>query len=90
MFDGFDWSFAVWGGTIFLLGYWLGVSRSKRIEPPFEFDRSRISPEAQAQIENALQRGKAIEAIRILREDTGLGLKDSKAVIDHWKTQLRG
>ncbi len=84
MFEQFDWSFALWGGTIFLLGYFLGARQSKRYEPPFQFDHRRISPEARAQIEGALQRGKKIEAIRILREDTGLGLKDSKTVIDDW------
>jgi len=79
-----DWYFIVWTGAVFLAGYLLGKRRPTAIEPPLEFDRASISPEARAQIENALQRGQKIEAIKVLREDTGLGLKDSKTVIDNW------
>lgn len=37
----------------------------------------------EADIHDALSRGSKIEAIKILREATGLGLKESKDLIDH-------
>jgi ribosomal protein L7/L12 len=40
-----------------------------------------------AKVLDALQRGNAIEAIKLLRESTGLGLKEAKDVIDE---HLRG
>lgn len=35
-----------------------------------------------ADVHNALQRGDKIEAIRLLRETTGLGLKEAKAAVE--------
>ena len=82
----FDWSLVIWTAAVFLSGYLLGRRKRPAIEPPLEFDRASISPDARAQIENALQRDQKIEAIKLLREDTGLGLKDSKTVIDNWNS----
>ncbi len=85
-----DWYFIIWTGAVFLAGYLLGRRRRGEIEPPLDFDQSSISADARAQIENALQRGEKILAIKILREDTGLGLKDSKTVIDRWNDSRLG
>lgn len=85
MTEGLDWMFVIWTGAVFLSGYLLGSRRRIELEPPLEFDPGIISPPARAQIEQALQQGAKIEAIRILREDTGLGLKDAKTVIDRWR-----
>ena len=84
MIDGIDWWALAWTAAVFIAGYLLGSRRRADIEPPFEFDVSTISPQARARIEEALQRKAKIEAIRILREDRGLGLKDAKSVIDRW------
>lgn len=90
MFDGLDWSMIIWTGAVFLSGYLLGSRRRAELEPPLEFDVATISPSARADIEQALQSGSKIEAIRVLRKDTGLGLKDSKSVIDRWRTLTGG
>jgi hypothetical protein len=86
MFETIDWMALGWTAAVFLSGYLIGSRRRKDLEPPLDFDVSTISPTARAEIEAALQRGAKIEAIGILREDTGLGLKDSKAVIDRWNS----
>ncbi|MEM8724717.1 MAG: hypothetical protein AAGE86_04255 [Pseudomonadota bacterium] len=90
MFEAFDWSMIIWTGAVFLSGYLLGTRQRSEIEPPLDFDISTISPEARARIEQSLQSGSKIEAIRTLREDTGLGLKDSKTIIDRWNTPSVG
>lgn len=82
MFEQIDWTMLVWTGAVFVSGYLLGSRRRAELQEPLDFDLATISPAARAQIEQALQSGQKIEAIRILREDTGLGLKDSKTVID--------
>ncbi|WP_394730184.1 hypothetical protein [Altererythrobacter sp. GH1-8] len=85
MFEQIDWWMVVWTGAVFLSGYLIGSRRKTELAAPLDFDLATISPSARAQIEHALQNGQKIEAIRILREDTGLGLKDSKTVIDMWR-----
>lgn len=41
------------------------------------------------EIEDYLYNGRKIEAIKIFREYTGLGLKDAKEVLDQHETELR-
>jgi len=43
---------------------------------------TRISPEARARIDDALRQGSKIDAIKILREDTGCGLAEAKKTIE--------
>lgn len=50
--------------------------------PSLDLGGLSISASAEADIRAALQRGSKIEAIKLLREATGLGLKESKDVID--------
>ncbi|MDP2226408.1 MAG: ribosomal protein L7/L12 [Moraxellaceae bacterium] len=38
----------------------------------------------------ALEGGNVIEAIKIVRADTGLGLKEAKAVVDNWNKRHPG
>ena len=85
MFEQIDWSMVLWTGAVFLSGYLLGSRRRPAIEEPLDFDVSTISPQARAQIEQALQSGHTIEAIKVLRADAGLGLKDAKYIIDRWR-----
>ncbi|QUL37411.1 ribosomal protein L7/L12 [Erythrobacter sp. JK5] len=82
----FDWSFAIWSIAVFVAGYLLAARIHSSPTAPLDFDRSTISSGARQQIEQALGRDAKIEAIKILRADTGLGLKDAKAVIDTWES----
>ena len=68
-------------GLGFVLGYWTARRRgpSVRIEP---LEEARLSPEALAQIDAAIDRGDKIEAIRIARLDAGSGLAEAKKFID--------
>ncbi len=83
--ENIDWMMLLWTGVVFLSGYLLGSRRRTELAEPLEFDLASISPEARAQIEQALQQGHKIDAIRTLRQDTGLGLKDAKSIIDMWR-----
>lgn len=85
MFEQIDWWMVIWTGAVFLSGYLVGSRKRAELQEPLDFDLATISPPARAQIEQALQNGRKIDAIRILREDTGLGLRDSKTVIDRWR-----
>lgn len=40
-------------------------------------------------IRDAIFGGRKIEAIKLHREQTGLGLKESKAVVEKWEAELR-
>ena len=80
----FDWTLIIWTALVFLSGYLIGSRRSRELEEPLQFDVSAISPAARARIEQSLQTGQKIDAIRTLRADSGLGLKDAKTVIDRW------
>jgi hypothetical protein len=66
---------------IFRLGMWFGrgVAEAERIGP---ISTTRISPEARAQIEDALRRGDKIEAIKILRLDTECSLVEAKKTVE--------
>lgn len=80
-----DWTFVIWTLAVFVAGYLLGARIHGSSNPSLVFDQSTISPVARQRIEDALGRDAKIEAIRILRADTGLGLKDAKTVIDRWE-----
>ena len=49
---------------------------------------SELSDHQREQILDALKAGSKIEAIKLYREATGLGLKESKDFIDHLLSQL--
>jgi hypothetical protein len=48
-----------------------------------------ITEETWAQVESSLNAGRKIEAIKILREATGLGLKEAKDLVDSHEAGLR-
>ena len=85
-----DWSFVIWTAAVFLSGFLLGRRKRADLAPPPDFEIGSLSPAVRVQIEDALKRNAKIEPIRLLREDSGLGLKDSKYVIDHWDQSQRG
>ena len=82
--EALDWNIVIWTGLVFLSGYLIGARGKGEIAEPLHFDVNTVSPEARMRIEQSLKHGKKIEAIRTLRADTGLGLKDAKTVIDRW------
>jgi len=50
---------------------------------------STPNPDHTVAIQEALFDGKKIEAIKLYREQTGLGLKESKDAVEHIEEQLR-
>ncbi|WP_298470491.1 ribosomal protein L7/L12 [uncultured Erythrobacter sp.] len=85
--DDINWTFAIWTLAVFVAGYLFAARIYRAPSTPLDFDRSTISSSAAQQIEQALGRNAKIEAIKILRADTGLGLKDAKTVIDTWQSE---
>lgn len=59
------------------------------IHPPVFHDaasvRAALSPEATAEIDHLVAAEQPIAAIKLLREHAGLGLKESKDLIDAWR-----
>lgn len=49
-----------------------------------------LQPEVQEQIDALVQAGKVIEAVKVIREATGLGLRDAKLIVDARAAQLKG
>lgn len=48
-----------------------------------------LVPERRAWIEEALFKGEKIEAIKLYRDGTNLGLKESKEAVEKWEAELR-
>ena len=80
-----------WTVAVYRIGVWHGRRSAGRdalsgIRPspgPASMQKiSRLAPETRAAIEEALAAGNKIAAIRILREATGMGLKESKKAIE--------
>jgi ribosomal protein L7/L12 len=55
---------------------------SRDSEDIIPISTTRISPGARAQIDDALRRGNKIEAIKLLRADTGCGLAEAKKTVE--------
>lgn len=55
------------------------------ILPPDNLDTTQIHDIARLEIGQLLAQGKAIQAIKKIREVTGLGLKDAKDVAERWR-----
>lgn len=80
------WVFAAVFGAGWLLGYWMGLSRKAEetplgARPPAPPPEVAISEPVQALI----RQGNLIAAIKQLREETGLGLKEAKDAIEAWR-----
>lgn len=79
-----------WSLLVFAAGYVVGKRRraARDLSGPPPMPRGPSAPpagltsEAEARIDEALRQGRKIEAIRHLREATGMGLKDAKDAID--------
>jgi Ribosomal protein L7/L12 C-terminal domain len=53
-------------------------------------DWANLDPQTEAAINDAMARGNKIEAIKIVREATGLGLKESKEAVDRLDFSAKG
>ncbi len=53
-------------------------------------DWANLDPQTEAAINDAMARGNKIEAIKIVREATGLGLKESKEAVDRLGFSAKG
>lgn len=81
--------FFAWSVVVLAIGYALGRNSNRPTdltEPPPGIAAGRrtisLSPEIEAEIEAALQDNRKIEAIKILREASGVGLKEAKEAIE--------
>lgn len=72
---------AVWTVVVFRLGLSIGRARTAldAIEP---IDPARIRPDLRVRINDILRDGRKIEAIKLLRAETGCGLAEAKKTID--------
>jgi ribosomal protein L7/L12 len=60
----------------------LGAGADAANAAPAQTTRSSISSDAMAQIQQLVAQGKKIQAIKLVREHTGLGLKEAKDLVD--------
>lgn len=51
---------------------------------------SSLAPSSQADVDRLVMDGKIIEAVKLVREATGLGLKESKDAVDARRAALKG
>lgn len=79
--DWWKWIAIAAAVVIFRLGTMYG-RLSREAEDIVPISTTRISPEARAKIDDALRRKAKIEAIKLLREDTGCGLAESKKTVE--------
>ncbi len=87
-----DTAFVAWSLLMVLAGFVYGYARGRArfrsaregldAPPPMPVRPVNLSPAAEARLRDALGRRRKIEAIRILREETGLGLKDAKEQVE--------
>ena len=51
---------------------------------------SRLSPNTQDEIDRLVTNGQAIDAIKVVRSDSGYGLREAKIIVDHRRHMLSG
>jgi hypothetical protein len=82
----------LWSLFVLLVGYLWGRSKARRpADDRARLDRpppalppgpAELTPDARARIEEALRYGRKIEAIKIMREETGMGLAEAKDAVE--------
>lgn len=92
-----NWTLITVGGLgLFLLGYLFGrisAASGRDLSGPPSFARQErarevfaaLDPAAHRAVSEALAARKKIEAIKLLREATGMGLKESKETVEAWE-----
>lgn len=86
-----NWALVV---TVALIAFFIGRISSggmsaeertqRKMEERQEAERlfAGLSPEVQQEVDVRIQRGKIIEAVKIVRENSGAGLKEAKQAVD--------
>ena len=92
---GFIIAIIVTGVVAYLIGRWQGsgspserVERENLMQANAEALFDNLPADVKTAIDDKLRSGKIIEAIKILREATGAGLRDAKLAIDQRRHQL--
>jgi len=70
-----------------------GISPNRNSQQRHEsadLDFSTLSMSNQAEVDRLLREGKLINAIKIVREETGLGLKEAKEIAEHRQRSVHG
>lgn len=90
----------VWSLFLVLAGFAFGYRKAREHTeagrrnldgpPPMPLDPPRLSGDIRARIEDALRRREKIEAIMILREASGLGLKEAKEEVERMERSRSG
>lgn len=81
-----SWAMIIFGGlTVFVLG-WIagrGIYAARTLGGPSGVRAlAEVCPALRREIEGAIATGRKIEAIKLLREATGMGLKESKDAVE--------
>lgn len=88
--------FAAVAGAAFLVGRATGGGGSpedraeRRMRERQEAERlfSGLPPEVQQDVDARLANGKTIEAVKIVRENSGAGLKEAKQAVDYRRASM--
>lgn len=72
---------AIWSLIVFRLGMGFGRRAAARAAKA-TIDLDTVSPETRAKVEHLVRNGSKLEAINLLREDTGCGLAQAKWTVD--------
>lgn len=65
-------------------------ARRMREQQEAEYAFSSLSPAKQADVDRLLTDGRLIQAVKLIRQESGLGLKEAKSVADHRRRLLKG
>ncbi|MDP3952869.1 ribosomal protein L7/L12 [Microbacterium sp.] len=89
-----DFGFLLLGGALVIIGIVVGVffigaiawNPRQRTPMPLQsaVQPTVVTTETAQDIENLLSQGQKIQAIKLMREQTGLGLAEAKGLIDTW------
>jgi len=66
------------------------AERDMRMQQLAEDSFSAMAPSIQQEIDQLITDGRTIEAVKLIRENSGLGLREAKIVVDHRGRLLKG
>ncbi|MCB2079256.1 MAG: ribosomal protein L7/L12 [Novosphingobium sp.] len=96
--ENWEISLAIWTAIVLRIGFAWGA-RYRRGDDRMRLDRPppsvsapprNVPPGETGDVEAALLAGRKIDAIRILRDSTGLGLKEAKEEVERMERRMRG
>ncbi len=65
-------------------------ARALRVQEHAERTFSEMTASTREEVDRLLHEGKIIDAIRLVRESSGLGLKDAKQAVDWRRRMIKG